>query len=359
MIADRLADFAERLRTAGVAVETSRLGTAAEALIMAPWLAQPSPYWPLRLTLCSRPDDVAKFDAVYSGWYPATTDTEIGGTIVAVPDPAVTAEGRDPLAPADGTGGAGYAADLAGRDLRTLDETEKALVADLIVKLVPTARPLHAPRWRAARSGRVDVTGTIRHMMHSGGEPTRLSRRRRDRRPGRVLFLIDVSRSMRAEYVDAFLLFAHAAVRAAPGTTEVFTIGTRWTRVTAELSARDPQEAMGTLAAVETDWAQGTQLGRSLESFLRRWSGHRAVRSAVVVICSDGLEEGGDQELLPRQIARLSRIARRIIWVNPGRRRPGYRPMLAGLRDSLDYAEEQLSGHTLDELQSLVAVIAR
>jgi uncharacterized protein with von Willebrand factor type A (vWA) domain len=188
-------------------------------------------------------------------------------------------------------------------------------------------------------------------MLRNGGEPTRLRRRRHRKRPRALVFLIDVSRSM-TTYVDALLIFARAAVLAGPRSTEVFLIGTRCTLITRELRAAEPRE-------IRADWRQGTRLGRSLEGFLGRWAGHRAVRSAVVVIASDGLEEDDDRFRLPRQVARLSRIAHRIIWVNPAGRRSGYRPVHPGFRASLRYVDVQITGHTLDELRTLAEAIAR
>jgi uncharacterized protein with von Willebrand factor type A (vWA) domain len=355
--AEDLVDFARRLRAAGMRVETPRLAAAAEALRQRPWLGGPSPYWPLRLTLCGRRADLAVFDAVYFGRSAEAATTAVA---VSVDQAPIAGDGHPDGAtgPTDGALGAAYAAELAARPIHTLSEAERAAVHALIARLAPAARTRPAPRWVPARTGRVDPARTVRLMLRYTGEPARLQRRRRARRPRRLLFLIDVSRSMTV-YTDALLLFAHAAVAAGPRTTEVFIVGTRWTRVTAELRARDPQAAMRAVTAVEADWRQGTQLGRSLESFLRRWSGHRTVRAAVVVIGSDGLEEDGDPARLPRQLARLSRLAHRIIWVNPSRRRPGYEPPLPALRDSLRYADEQLSGHTLDELRALTEAIAR
>ena len=358
MIAEDLTGFAVRLRAAGMVVELPRLSAAAAALAVPTW---DTPYWPLRLTLCGRPADIAVFDAVYRSWFAGPADEpEPFGYAVAIPGPAELGDPRPAGAaePGDGEAGADHLADLATRDFGRLSETDRALVAELITRLAPGARLRRAPRWKPARSGRVDIARTARRTIRNGGEPTRLLRRQPTRRPRRLLFLIDISGSMKM-YADPLLMFAYAAVRAGPRTTEVFTIGTRWTRVTAELLAGDAQTPMRALAALPADWQQGTQLGRSIQSFLRRWAGHCAVRSAVVVIASDGMDEDADPTLLPRQIARLSRLAHRIIWVNPARRRRGYRPVYPGLEESLQYADEQLTGHTLTELRALAEAIAR
>jgi uncharacterized protein len=363
MTPGELLDFADRLRTAGVVVEQPRLAAAVEALLSMSSMPGRTPYWPLRLTLCGRRADLAAFDAVYHAWAAHGADEPEPLEIVSVDaavareESATAGDAPDATDPTEGAAGAASVTDLTGRDLRELSEAERAAVAELIARLVPAARQRRSTRWTPHRSGRVDAARTTRQMLRNGGEPVRLLRRRRGRRPRRLVFLVDVSRSMRV-YDQNLLLFAHAAVVAAPTTAEVFVIGTRWTRVTAGLLARGPEAAMQALMSVQPDRGQGTTLGRSIESFLRRWSGHRIVRSAVVVIGSDGMEADLDQTRLPRQIERLSRIAHRIIWVNPSRRRATFKE-LGALRKSLRHVDDQLSGHSLRELRKLVEVIAR
>ncbi|GIE27624.1 VWA domain-containing protein [Actinoplanes italicus] len=355
-LAGGLTAFAERLRAAGMVVEFSRLQAAAEALISASLLELPGPYWPLRLTLCGRRSDLAVFDMVYRDW---TAPPEQPGdeplVEVIMPAGTVAATEAGAAQTITGTSGSSYSAELAARDMRTLSDTEKQQVAALVTRLRPVGRPRRVARRVSDGSGRVDVPRSVRPMLRNGGEPTRLRWCRRDVRPRRLLFLIDVSKSM-TPYVDMYLLFAHAALVAGPGITEVFTVGTCATQITAQLAAPDPQEAMSRATEVEADWQQGTRLGHSLRSFLRRWSGNRLLRSSVVVICSDGMEEDRDPGLLPRQVARLSRIAHRVIWVNPASRRKNFRPMLP-LRDSLRYADRELIGHTLNEVHALVEAI--
>jgi uncharacterized protein with von Willebrand factor type A (vWA) domain len=115
---------------------------------------------------------------------------------------------------------------------------------------------------------------------------------------------------------------------------------------------------MQAVAQVRSDWGGGTQLGPALRSFLHRWSGREAIRSATVVICSDGVEFG-DQSVLPRQVARLSRLAHTLIWVNPKQARENYVPVSPGLRDSLRYADARLPGHSYAALRELAKEIAR
>jgi uncharacterized protein with von Willebrand factor type A (vWA) domain len=170
------------------------------------------------------------------------------------------------------------------------------------------------------------------------------------------VLLVDVSGSM-APYADALLRFAHAAAHGGRSTrTDVFTIATRLTRVTRELSHRDPDLAMAALAAAVPDWRGGTRLGELLREFLNRWGQRGTARGAVVVVLSDGWERG-DPELLAAQMRRLHRLAHRVIWANPRKARPGYAPLAAGMAAALPSVDAFVEGHSLAALERLAAVV--
>jgi uncharacterized protein with von Willebrand factor type A (vWA) domain len=189
------------------------------------------------------------------------------------------------------------------------------------------------------------------------GELTAPLRRRRSRRPRKVVLLVDVSGSM-SPYADALLRFAHAVVRRSPASVEVFTIGTRLTRVTLPLRHRDPERALAAATAAVPDWSGGTRLGEVLRAFLDRWGQRGAARGAVVVICSDGWERG-DASLLAEQLARLRRLAHKVLWANPHAGHAGYVPVQSGIAAALPHVDRLLAGHSLASLQELLAEVRR
>jgi uncharacterized protein with von Willebrand factor type A (vWA) domain len=194
-------------------------------------------------------------------------------------------------------------------------------------------------------------------MRAAGGEPVRLAYRDRTRRPRRVVLLIDISGSM-TPYADALLRFAHAVVRAAPVSTEVFTIGTRLTRLSRQLRKRDPQEALTAASRAVPDFAGGTRLGETVRVFLDRWGQRGLARRAVVVLFSDGWERG-DATLLGEQLARLRRLAHRVLWVNPHAGRAGYVPVQSGIAAALPHVDRLLAGHSLATLEELLTEVRR
>jgi len=175
-------------------------------------------------------------------------------------------------------------------------------------------------------------------------------------RPRRVVLICDVSGSMEP-YARALVRFLHAAV---VGRTQVeaFALGTRLTRITRELSSRDPDVAIAAAARRVVDWSGGTRIGDGLREFNDRWGVRGMARGAVVVILSDGWDRGAP-EVLAEQMARLARVAHRVVWVNPLKATPEYAPLARGMAAALPHVDEFVEGHSLAALEDLVSVIAR
>jgi uncharacterized protein with von Willebrand factor type A (vWA) domain len=192
-------------------------------------------------------------------------------------------------------------------------------------------------------------------VLAAGGEPAPLRRHRATTRARRVVLLVDVSGSMDA-YAQVLLRFAHAAARRGGVPTEVFALGTRLTRLSRELSLRDPDAAMAAVAAALPDAGGGTRLGLLVKEFLDRWGQRGAARGAVVVVLSDGWERG-DVALLAEQVARLRRLAHRVVWANPRKAARGYAPVAAGMAAVLPHVDDFVEGHSLAALEHLAAVV--
>ena len=212
-------------------------------------------------------------------------------------------------------------------------------------------------RRRRPRRGRPDVRRTVRRALRSGGEPVRRSFVGPSTRPRRVVLLCDVSGSMEP-YARALVRFLHAAV---VGRTQVeaFALGTRLTRITRELSSRDPDVAIAAAARRVVDWSGGTRIGDGLREFNDRWGVRGMARGAVVVILSDGWDRGDPDGARPSRWPGSSRVAHRVVWVNPLKATPEYAPLARGMAAALPHVDEFVEGHSLAALEDLVAVIAR
>jgi uncharacterized protein with von Willebrand factor type A (vWA) domain len=359
-----LVGFARTLRHAGVAVTPDRVHAMAACLDSLDVTEPGAMYWAGRLTLCAEPDHLPIYDAAFVAYFggrrvvtglPPMQAPPPRVAAPFLPGPVGEALGEEPAEILSLS--ASPVEVLRQRDVATLSTAERAEVRRLVTLLAPGAAPRRSRRRQPARRGQVDPHRTVRHALAHAGEPVRLQRRRRRNKPRRLVLLLDVSGSM-APYADALLRFGHAAVLCRPSATEVFTIGTRLTRLTRSLRHRDPDTALHAAGAVIPDWHGGTRLADSLDAFLTRWGRRGAARGAVVVVCSDGWERG-DPAPLAEQTRRLSRLAYRLVWVNPHRGKPGYAPLAGGMAAALPYLDEFVAGHTLAALEELVGVIAR
>ncbi|MEV5987792.1 VWA domain-containing protein [Streptomyces sp. NPDC052051] len=356
-----LVGFARALRAAGVDAGPDRVQVFLRALDALRPAVRSDVYWAGRLTLCAGRDDLERYERVFGAYFGGGPVP--GRTRVALPPRLRVAAVRAPSpVPSTVTGAEdGLAAPalasrteiLRHRDFAGLTAAEREQLRRLLAAFTLRGEARRTARRRPARRGDIDPRRTVRELLRRGGEPARPRRHARTERPRRVVLLVDVSGSM-SPYADALLRFAHAAVRG--GRTEVFTIGTRLTRVTRELAHRDPEAALAQVAAAVPDWRGGTRLGELLRAFLDRWGQRGMARGAIVVVLSDGWERG-DPALLGAQMRRLHRLAHRVVWANPRKARPGYAPLAAGMAAALPSVDAFVAGHSLAALEHLAAVV--
>jgi uncharacterized protein len=157
-------------------------------------------------------------------------------------------------------------------------------------------------------------------------------------------------------YTRFFLRFLHLTVLGLQH-VEVFGLGTRLTRLTRSLSRRDPDEALAAAAEALPDRAGGTRLGETLAEFNTRYGIPGLARGAIVVILSDGLDRGRP-DLLGAEMARLHRVAWRIIWVNPLKASDGYAPLARGMAAALPNVDVFEEGHSVASLEELASMLA-
>lgn len=355
-----LVGFARTLRSAGVRASPDQVQAMVAALAELDAASRHDTYWAGRLTLCSGPGDVPRYDRAFDAWF--------GGEPVAPLRPAaVVTIARDVALPRE-AGQLDPAADraptplatssdaevLRHRDVARLSPAERTELRAMLALLRGPAPVRRSRRLTPGPRGRLDARRTVRAMLEGGGEPARLRRRRRATRPRRLVILADVSGSM-VLYADTLLRFAHAATARRPG-TETFTLGTRLTRVTRELADPSPDAALAAVSAAVADWSGGTRLGADLKEFLDVYGQRAMARGAVVVIASDGWERG-QVDVLGEQMARLHRLAHRVVWVNPHRARPGYKPVVAGMAAALPHVDDFVAGHSLAAFEQLAVLL--
>lgn len=380
--------FAQRLRAAGLPATPERSARFTDALRLMPPVDRAALYWAARLAFVTDRAHVEPFDQVFDAVLgglgalatrgaaapPLPPGVEADPRRAPVPSAAPPAPAAAPLpggtaAPSDGRGTApggdrreealrllGSAAEtLSHKHFAALDAAELAAVERLLTELVVRA-PLRRTRRReaAARGRRIDLRRTLRDARRTGGEPFRPARTRARSRPRRLVLLCDISGSMEP-YTRAYLrLFPRAAATA---DAEAFVFGTRLTRLTPVLRQADPDTALRRAGATASDWSGGTRIGHALGEFNDRFGRRGMARGAVVVVFSDGWESESP-EAVGREMARLRRLAHRVVWVNPRKANPGYAPLAGGMAAALPHCDAFVSGHSLAALAEVVAAIA-
>ncbi len=361
--------FARVLRGAGLSVPVGSVIDYANALVAVGFTRAGRVYWAGRATLVTRLEDVAMYDRAFAAfftgaWVELRTAPPALEVVLALD--TADEDGDDASEGSDSDTDVPVIAvrwsatetlrqrDFAAYSPAEFDEARR-LMADL--RLAAAFRRSRRLRPSHLHGGhrRPDLRRTVRAALRTGGEPIHRPARERGERPRRLVLLLDVSGSMEP-YARAFVRFLHAAVI---GRTrvEAFALGTRLTRVTRELAARDPDAAIAAAARRVVDWSGGTRLGDCLREFNDSWGVKGMARGATVVILSDGWDRGAP-EALAEQMQRLSRVAHSIVWVNPLKASPGYAPLAQGMAAALPYVDAFVEGHSLAALEELVTVVA-
>lgn len=362
-----LLGFTRALRAAGLPVTHDRASTFLRAAAMVGAGDPGATYRAGRATLCSGPDDLIRYGHVFEAWFgareqlPRSMPREKPREISSPLPLGETGEQGGEVAPEVVQAAASDVEVLRHRDVAQLRPDEKALLDAMIRALEPRLPTRVAARRTPWRRGEIDLHRTLRTTLRQMGEPGRVEHRRRGRTSRRVVLLVDVSASMRP-YVDALLRLAHllvtSDVRRGRSKVEVFTLGTRLTRVTLPLRAVDPDRALVGAGEQVPDWSGGTRLGETMKVFLDRWGARGTARGAVVVVFSDGWERGDAVEL-GQQMQRLRRLAHRVVWVNPHRGKDGYEPVQLGIQAVLPHCDDFVAGHSLKSFADVLEVVAR
>jgi uncharacterized protein with von Willebrand factor type A (vWA) domain len=245
---------------------------------------------------------------------------------------------------------------LGTTDFAKMTQSERAAAALFLTRLVWSPGVRKGRRRRPDRSGSsYDLRATLRHSLRTLGEPLFLRRRGVRPKPRPLVVICDVSGSMEP-YVRLMLHMTHAFSRAW-GRVEVFTLGTRLTRVTRRLRPRSADAALGSIASEVSDWSGGTRIAESLRVFNRVWSRRVLGRGAIVVLVTDGWEHGDARALLA-EAERLQRASYRLIWLDPLAGTLGYAAESAGARALAARTDDHLAANTLRGLAGMADALA-
>ena len=358
-VVDRVSSLAAYMRAAGAPVGVGEVVAAHRALDAVDPTVRAEAYFALRAELCSSRADFDRFAEAFAVVFAPAGEPENPlealGTIerAALPRVGVPAESQQPAVLEDLPVPAAWseAELLREKDFAEYSDAERALARTLLVRLARRTPQRISRRTRPTRRRRDvhDLRATVRVSLRHGGELLERRYREPAERPRRLVLVCDVSGSM-APYARMLLQYLQASV-SARARVEAFVFGTRLTRVTRELTGRDPDAALARAADHVADWSGGTRIGAALAE-LNREHGRRIGRGAVVVVLSDGWDRG-DPEELATEMARLRRCAHRVLWLNPLAADPRYEPLTRGMQAALPHVDHLLPGNSIASLEAL------
>ena len=207
------------------------------------------------------------------------------------------------------------------------------------------------------KGSNLDMRRMARETMRSLGEPKDLMFMKRKEKLRPIVFILDVSGSM-ADYSRNLLQLAYSA-RRANTKVEVFCFGTRLTRITKSIDKRTPDDAMRLAGEAVLDWDGGTRIGESLAKFVQESRRARLGRGAIVVICSDGLDQG-EPQVLDKAMQTLSRLAHRVVWVNPHKGdSEEFVPNTLGMIVANPYIDKVYSGHNYKSIEDFARELSK
>lgn len=363
-----LARFAGALRERGIALGLSDELDGAAALALVDIFDRDEVRCALRTTLKIRRQDWPVFDELFEKWWRAGGAWEMSprrpwrrpGWSAAVS----RFSARQLLElPEEQTGESegdtpSYSPEALLRH-KPFDQCSEAELAAMERLLERFARRLAARRSRRlvpVRTGGItDLRRSFRRAVALEGELLELARRARPLEEPRLVLLCDTSGSMDAH--TRFLLAFALALKRVAKRAEIFAFNTSLTRLTPWLTPGNIAAALDRLAAGVPDWSGGTNIGESLADFVEHYLSAVVDSKTVIVILSDGLDQG-DTARLAQAMRTLRARSRKVIWLNPLLGDTRYRPTARGMAAALPFLDHFEPAHNLESLERLLPLLA-
>jgi uncharacterized protein with von Willebrand factor type A (vWA) domain len=377
-IAENIMYFARLVRSAGIPVGSGKVLDAIKALQILGIGSQEDLYWALFSHFVSKNDERELFDQAFSIFWrnPHIMERMMGmmlPTIQVDEDDLqeiskrlseVVAPQKENLRSEEDSERIEFDASftfsnnevLQEKDFEDMSSQEIDAAKRAIKELRLPILNIKTRRYVTHKFGKlVDMRNTLRASLRSPGSIPLSFKSRRQRHPP-IVILCDISGSM-TEYSRMFLHFMHAVTNDRDR-VHCFVFGTRLTNISRHLKHKDIDLALDKSSHAVKDWSGGTRIGVCLKQFNNSWSRRVLSQGAVCILVTDGLDRD-EADGLEKEIERLSKSARQLIWLNPLLRFDGFEPKAKGIKTMLPYVDEFKTAHNLKGLLDLSKVLSR
>jgi uncharacterized protein len=350
--------FGRALRYEGFSLGSAELELFLKALPTAEVKGLGDVYWVGRICLTTSPEQIPIYDRIFQQWFQNRGNAPFPGAVALSREQTSPASGERlnieiPTRSGRSSGAtAAWNERLGVKRLRPPDAQELSIMRSITKSLDANPPLRRSRRFRAGgRDGPLHLRRILRRSYRTGGELFRLIRSRRLTKARPLVLLVDVSKSM-AAHSRAFAHFARAALRR-KGPTEALCFGTQLTTVTKLLKPGEAVAALDRASAAVPDWDGGTRLSDALAELFRSSRRTQSLRGAIVILLSDGLETGSN-EAMAKNVSRLSRLAHRLIWINPLCADPQFEPRASGIRAILPFADKLYGCYDLSDIAGVI-----
>lgn len=377
-ITDNIVYFARTLRKAGIPVGPASVVDAVQAVEVSGITSREDLYWTLHAVFVRKREHRILFDEAFRIYWqsrgliekmlailspvapprgapekPKAGQTRVSQAFQAARDRV--AEETRPEIEVDAKFTVSGKELLQTKDFAQMTADEIAQAKQALSTMTLTMDRIRLRRLTPSPRGRFDPRRTLRASLRAGGDMIDLKFRKPSEKRPPLIALCDISGSM-SQYSRLLLHFLHGAT-ADRRDVHTFLFGTRLTNVTRQLRMKDPDEALEACSGGVEDWSGGTRIASVLHDFNRHWSRRVLSGKPTVLLISDGLERDTDEDLA-REMDRLHRSCRRLIWLNPLLRFDGFEAKARGIRAMLPHVDEFRAAHSLEAVEDLVAALS-
>jgi uncharacterized protein len=221
----------------------------------------------------------------------------------------------------------------------------------LIKQLVNRIKSKPSRRQIETKNGQLNLRNTLRKNLKNGSEINFLAFSKQKPKPSRIAIITDVSRSMEV-YSRFFVQFMYAFDKVYPR-IDTYVFSSELYKISDDFKDKNFKKSLQNLSEHVQIWSGGTQIGKSLNSFVSSKLNQRIDKKTIVMIVSDGLDTG-EASLVSKAMKIIKNRAKNVIWINPLAGNPSYKPTAQAMQAALPFIDKFTSGHNLESLKKLI-----